>query len=157
MPSWFRLVLIAATIVSCVAACEGGITAPAQASVALTMSPDFPVAADCSPPCQNLDGGLFRWRVNGTLTIQETSGIGGNVESITVTNLNPPIVFNSGVIVQRAGTNRLTGRGTLVFPIVISYGPVNAVGPRRTVIDLAVSFADDRGNHITASAKWSLI
>src|SRR5580700_10269549 len=92
-------------------ACGGsdGSTAPTptQANISVTLSPNPVTATDCSPTCQAADGRLFRWSAQGTLTIRETAGIGGNVNSITVTAFNPEAVYTSDVIVRMAGTNRV--------------------------------------------------
>jgi len=45
-------------------------------------------------------------RISGTLTIQETAGIGGNVDSITSGNTN----IGANEIIQRSGTNHVAAR-----------------------------------------------
>jgi hypothetical protein len=159
MTNWLRPVLIVATVASFAASCGGNSAAPtpAQANIAVTLSPNPVTAIDCSPSCQASDGRLFRWRVPGTLTIQETAGVGGNVDSITVTNITPQLVFSSDVIAQRSGTNHVAARGTLLFPLNLFHGPVDTPNaPRQSVIPLGIQFTDDRGNHLTASAQWSV-
>ncbi len=131
---------------------------PTQANITVTLSPNPVTASDCSPTCVAPNGNLFRWRVQGTLTIQETAGIGGNVNSITRTNPTPGTVFGADVIVQLSGTNHVAARGMLIFPLNILHGPVivpNA--PRQIVFPFAVDFTDDRGNHLTGVAQWSVI
>jgi hypothetical protein len=130
---------------------------PTQANITVTLSPTPATSTDCSPTCQGLDGRVFRWRVQGTLTIQETAGIGGSVNSITVTAFNPQIVYTSDTIIQRSGTNRVAARGMLIFPVNIIYGLVdNPSASRQLVMPFVVDFADDRGNHLTGIAQWSV-
>jgi hypothetical protein len=130
---------------------------PTQANITVTLSPNPVTSTDCSPTCQASNGRLFRWRVQGTLTIQETSGIGGNVNSITVTSFTPQLLFGSDVIVQRSGTNHVTARGVLIFPLDVFHGPVDTPNaPRQTVMPFVVDFTDDRGNHLTSAGQWSV-
>lgn len=157
--SWLRTVLVVATVASLAASCGGSSTAPAptQANITVTLSPSPVTSTDCSPTCQGSDGRLFRWRLQGTLTIQETAGIAGNVDSITVTAFNPQVVYTSADIVQRSGTNRVAAYGNLVFPLNSFYGLVdNPNASRQVVLPYVVQFIDDRGNHLTAVAQWTV-
>jgi hypothetical protein len=142
-------------------ACGGsdGSTAPTptQANISVTLSPNPVTATDCSPTCQGADGRLFRWSAQGSLTIRETAGIGGNVNSITVTAFNPEAVYTSDVIVRMAGTNRVAAHGMLVVPISFGYGLVdNANASRQVVLPYVVQLTDDRGNQVTGIAQWNV-
>jgi hypothetical protein len=130
---------------------------PTQASITVALSPNPVISTDCAPaPCQAADGRLFRWRLQGTLTIQETAGIGGLVDSITVTAFNPQFVYTSADIVQRSGTNRVAAHGVLVFPLTSVYGLVdNPNAARQVVLPFVVRFIDDRGNTVTGIAQWN--
>jgi hypothetical protein len=130
---------------------------PTQANITVTLSPNPITAAVCSPnPCQSTDGRQFQWRVQGTVTIQETAGIGANVNSITVTAFNPQIVYGSDVIIQRSGTNHIGARGMLIFPLAIDYGLVSSTtATRQIVLPFVIQLTDDRGNQLTAVAQWS--
>ena len=98
---------------------------------------------------------MFQWRVQGTLTIQETAGVGGSITSITDTSFNPPIMFTSADVTQRSGTNRMVARGVLAFPLNVFYGLVNnPTASRQHVFAWVVQFTDDRGNQVTANAQW---
>ena len=67
------------------------------------------------------------------MTIQETAGLGGNINSITVTNFNPPIVYTSDVIAQRSGTNRVAAKGSLLVPVTVIYGLVDNPAASRAI------------------------
>ena len=132
--------------------------APNQASITAALSPNPITATVCSPPCAAIDGSgrLFQWRVQGNVTIQETAGLGGNINSITVTNFNPPIVYTSDVIAQRSGTNRVAARGSLVVPVTVIYGLVNNPAANRAIVmSFVVSFIDEKGNQESTSAQWT--
>jgi hypothetical protein len=131
-------------------------SAPRGAAITVTLSPNPVTLTVCSPnPCQLPNGRLFRWRLQGTLTIQETAGIGGTVDSITVTAFNPQSVVTAANIVQRSGTNHVPALGTLIIPLTFNYGLVdNADARRQIVLPYLVRFTDDRGNHLTGVAQW---
>src|SRR5439155_14027400 len=94
---------------------------PTQANITVTLSPNPVTATNCSPTlCQGLDA-LFQFRADGTLTIQETAGIGGNVNSITRTFPTPATVHDAQIL-QRSGTNHVPARGSLIFPLWVFTG-----------------------------------
>ena len=89
------------------------------------------------------------------MTIQETSGVGGSITSITETSFNPNFVINSADITQRSGTNHVPARGTLVVPLNILYGIVdNPSASRQHTFTFSIQFTDDKGNQITGNAQW---
>jgi hypothetical protein len=127
------------------------------AAIAVTLSPNPVISTVCSPnPCQTSNGRLFQWRLTGALTIQETAGIGGNVDSVTVTAFTPPTVYSAADIVKRSGTNHVPAYGTLIFPLTLFYGLVdNPNASRQIVLPYVVVFTDDRGNHLTGVGQWT--
>jgi len=141
------------------AACGGGSSSaapaaptPAQAAITVTVSPNPITATVCSPLCVGTNGANFQFRISGTLVIQETAGIGGNVDSIAAGGLT----YTSADLVQRSGTSRVPAKGSLPFPLAFVYGAegnVNAV--RAMVIPLTVSMTDDRGNHVISTVQWT--
>ena len=153
-------VAILALLLFAVACSSGTPTTPApnQASITAALSPNPITATVCSPTCAAIDGSgrLFQWRVQGSVTIQETAGLGGNVASITVTNFNPPIVYTSDVIAQRSGTSHVAAKGSLVVPVTVIYGLVdNPAASRAIVMSFVVLFTDERGNQESTSAQWT--
>jgi hypothetical protein len=89
------------------------------------------------------------------MTIQETSGVGGSIMSITETSFNPNFVISSADITQRSGTNHVPARGTLVVPLTILYGLVdNPNASRQHTFNFSIQFTDDKGNQITGNAQW---
>ncbi|HEY1303218.1 MAG TPA: hypothetical protein VGF24_06695 [Vicinamibacterales bacterium] len=144
------------------AACSNSPTtptpAPTQANLTAAISPNPVTATDCLSPCAANDGSgrVFQWRVQGNVTIQETAGLGGNVNTITVTNFNPPIVYTSDVIAQRSGTSRVGAKGILNVPVTVIYGIVGNVNASRSIVmDFIVSFTDDHGNQMSAATQWT--
>jgi hypothetical protein len=131
---------------------------PTQAAVTVTVSPNPVTATACAPPCLAANtSNLYQFNVAGTLTIQETAGIGGNVDSITTTLCSPSCVLASADIVQRSGTSRLAARGTLAVPLSFVYGLTTTPNPSRSVvIPLTVQVTDDRGNKVTSAVvQWT--
>jgi hypothetical protein len=99
-------------------------------------------------------GSAFQFRVDGTLTIQETGGVALNIDSIVISNGS--ITFTSADVTQRSGTSRVAAKGSLLFPLSIVYGAdgnPNAI--RSGVFPFVVSFTDDRGNHGSAAVQWA--
>ena len=131
---------------------------PTQANITASISPNPVSATECVSPCVATDGSgrTFQWRVQGNVSIQETAGLGGNVNTITVTNFNPQIVYTSDVIAQRSGTNHIMARGILNVPVTVIYGLVGNVNATRSIVmSFLVSFTDDRGNQESTVAQWT--
>ncbi len=126
---------------------------PRQASVAVTAAPNPAAAVNCSPLCVSSSGVSYQFRVTGALTIQETAGVAGNVDSIA----SGTLVYTAADVVQRSGTNHVAARGSLTFPLNFVYGSAaNANATRAMVFPLVVSFTDDNGNHLTAVTQWTV-
>ena len=143
-------------------ACSSTPTTPTpastQASLTATIAPNPVTATNCLVPCAAIDGSgrIFQWRVQGNMTIHETAGLGGNVDTIIVTNFNPPIVYTSDVIAQRSGTSHIAAKGILNVPVTVIYGIVGSVNASRSIVmDVLVSFTDDRGNQVSAATQWA--
>jgi len=134
-------------------ACGGGNTAPTptQANITVTLSPNPVTATACLPnPCQGLNA-LFQFRADGTLTIQETAGIGGIVNSISRTVPPTLVVYSTSDIIRVSGTNRVPAHGTLTLPLMVFTAPVGTNAPRQFVFTYVVQFTDDRGNQLTGT------
>ena len=157
MSRWLRASRVVAILAS-PPSCGGGATTPTptQATITVTLSPNPVTSTVCAPtPCQGTDGRLFQFRSQGTLMIQEGAGIGGTVDSITVTIVSSTIVYASDVIVQRSGTTLVPARGLLIFPLNIFHVPLDTPNAsRQVVMPFVVQMTDDRGNHVTAVAQW---
>jgi len=153
-----RIMVLALLLVTVACSSTPTTPAPTQASITAAISPNPVTAMICSPSCAAIDGSgrLFQWRVQGNVTVQETAGLGGNINSITVTNFNPPIVYTSDVIAQRSGTNRVAARGSLIVPVTVIYGLVdNPAASRAIVMSFTVSFLDEKGNQESTSTQWT--
>jgi hypothetical protein len=152
-----RVTLVIATVASW-ASCGGSSIAPAGAQITATLTPNPVTATVCSPaPCQGTGVGGARelFELDGTLTVQETAGIGGDVVSVGETALAPQLVMTSAEIVSALGTNHLLGHGMLSLPIHLEYEPMsnpNVAG--QFVVPFTVLFTDAHGNQLTAVALW---
>jgi hypothetical protein len=116
-----------------------------RAEVTLTVSPPTLVATATGDR-------TYPWRVEWTLVLHETAGLGGNVNYVNVGFVNSfgfetPSALNYGAdtIIRRAGTNHLTPLGELRIPLSMIYS-ADGFGKRTITLKNAVSFTDDRGN-----------
>jgi hypothetical protein len=151
--------LTIATAIVAVAACGGSnnvtppTPVPAQAGVTLTVAPNPTTAVVCTPVCVSTHGNSYQFRATATMTVQETSGIAGNIDSI----VSGSITYASADVVQRSGTSNVSAAGSLLFPLNFVYGAAtNPNASRATLLPITVSFTDDRGNHLTAVVQWAV-
>jgi|SRR5262245_9739183 len=125
--------------------------APKQASITATVSPNPVTVSTCSPACVSTSGNSYQFRVTGALTIQETAGVAGNVDSIVSGSIN----LASADIAQLSGTSRVAASGSLVFPLNFVFGAADNPNANRSVVfPVMVNFTDDRGNHVTGVTQW---
>src|SRR5262245_29541208 len=123
-------------------ACGGGGSTPSAPS-----APPTPIPATraevrvsitpTSPVAQPTGDGTYPWRVDWTLVLRETAGLGGNVNYVDVGFVNSfgfetlgALNYGADEIIRRAGRNHLDARGELQIPLA----PLN--------------FTDDRGNRM---------
>jgi hypothetical protein len=157
-----RDVLLVATVA--LTACGGNSTpsvpTPTQASITLTVAPNPVTSVACNPGCISSNGTSFPFQFSVTVNIQETAGIGGNVDFVNFfgqhgSRTYGTVNFGSDIVIQREGTNHISGRGTLSFPFTIDYN--NGDGTHDLLGNLSVQFSDDRGNRIIASGQFNVI
>jgi hypothetical protein len=153
------VLIIAAT--GCGASSTSPSPAPAQASFTVSVLPSPITAVRCSPACSGTSGATFPFSATMTLAVQELAGVGGNINSITVTPSTgggalPPLTYGSDVVIQRAGTNHLGARGTLSFPMTLVYS-TGSGGAANLVVNIVVQFTDDRNNQLTATGQVSVV
>jgi hypothetical protein len=155
------------TLATTLAACGGGgggsttptpvTTQPAARSeITVTISPDSPVAT----PSGNRD---FPWRVDWTVVLRESAGLGGNVNHVDVGFVNSfgfetkgALNYGADEIVRRAGTNHIVARGELRIPLSMLYR-ADGFGGRTILLKNAVDFTDDRGNHVVLGASANVL
>lgn len=130
--------------------------AATRAVVEVDITPSTPVA-------QPTGDGTFPWRVQWTVVLRETAGLGGNVNFVDVSFVNSfgfetPGALNYGAneISQRAGTNHLAARGQLQIPLGMTYR-ADGFGGRTITLKNAVSFTDDRGNNMMLGATATVV
>ncbi len=129
-------------------------TAPSSAVVSITVSPTpVPVRVACQEivPGQPPPANCFI-SLDPTVTLAETAGVGGRVETIDVIVRDlatgqdqTRVVLDRAWIVSNAGTDRIDPFGRLAFQAVVRDYPIPYGRPNLAVV-LAVRFVDDRGN-----------
>jgi hypothetical protein len=147
------------------AACEERTPVAASASVAITVSPTpVPVRLACpaevpgQPPPANCFISL-----DPTITISETAGVGGRLETLEVTVRDlatgrdqTHLTLDRAWIVGQAGTDRIEAwRGIAFRPVVTDY-PIPFGRPNLAII-LGVRFVDDKGNVLVPSVQINVV
>ncbi len=99
--------------------------------------------------------------LDSTVTVSETAGVGGKVDSVDFTARDAvlglaltTLHLSADDIKAKAGTNRIEPMGKLaVRPIIEGY-PVKKDLPRPTLnIDIAVQVTDDKGNVVNKTKR----
>lgn len=135
---------------------------PTSAHIELTITPSpVPVHVDCPAPT-NPDFCLASF--NPTVTVVETAGVGGRINSVEVTLRNvtlgrdeTKVTLGADWVARQAGTNRLEARAGIGFQPVVSGYPIPAAGPRPQLrIILGVQFIDDKNNTLFQSVQADL-
>jgi hypothetical protein len=86
------------------------------------------------------------------ITIQETAGVSGNINQISIvpaSGVGPqsPLTYAPDVITQRSGSNHIAAHGALSFPESF----LDTTVP--LVVNITVAFGDDKGNAITGTGQ----
>ncbi len=135
---------------------------PTSAHIQLTIAPSpVPVKVECPAPT-NPDFCLAS--LNPMVTVVETAGVGGRINSVEVTIHNvtlerdeTKVTLGADWIARQAGTNRLEAKASIGFQPVVSGYPIPAAGPRPQLrIILGVQFIDDKNNTLFQSAQADL-
>ena len=135
---------------------------PNSAHIDLTITPSpIPVKVDCPAPT-NPDFCLASF--NPKVTVQETAGLGGRINSVEVTLRNvtlakdeSKVTLDAAWVARQAGTNRLEAKAGIAFEPVVSGFPIPATGPRPQLrIILSVQFIDDKNNTLFPTAQADL-
>ena len=134
---------------------------PTQAMFVVAALPNPVTAVRCNPLCTGTSGATFPFSATMTITFQESAGVGGNVNSITITPATgtgslPPLTYGSDVVIQRSGTNHIAARGALSFPFTLVYS-TGATGAANLVVNISAQLSDDRGNQFTVTGQVSVI
>jgi hypothetical protein len=139
---------------------RSGPAGPSQAALDISVAPDpLRILWVCPPADVNCYGTL-----DAVVTIAETAGVGGRLESIEFvvrdTVLGQPVGtlrLSAAEIQARAGTDRLQPMGRLaVRPIIEGY-PVRANLPRPSLAaDVDVRMTDDKGNAVQQTRRFPI-
>lgn len=136
---------------------------PTSAKIELTITPSPVTASVVCPAPTNPAYCLVS--LNPVVTVSETAGLGGRIESVEVilrdVALNTDatkITLDSGWVARQAGTNRLEAKARIGFQAVVSGYPILAANPRPQLrIILGVQFVDDKSNTIFQSVQADVV
>ncbi len=120
---------------------------PTRASITVSVSPNTATAEPTSEPG-------FDWFVEFTVTVRETAGLAANVDFINFQSGDVTLNFGASELIDAAGTNQISGRGSLAFPLSIFY--FTESGDSEFDATVEVQCTDERGNVITAGTDWSV-
>lgn len=142
-------------------ACEERTPVASSASVSITVTPTpVPVRLACPAlvPGQPTPPNCFI-SLDPTVTISETAGVGGRLDSIEVTVRDlatgqdqTRLTLDRTWIVGQAGTDRVEPFGSIAFRPVVTDYPIPYGRPNLAVI-LSVRFVDDKGNVLLPSVQ----
>ena len=136
---------------------------PTSAKIELTITPSpVTVTVVCPAPT---NPAFCLASLNPTVTVAETAGLGGRIDSVEVVLRNvtlgrdeTKITLDSAWVARQAGTNRLEANARIGFQPVVSGYPIPATGPRPPLrIILGVQFVDDKNNTIFQSVQADLV
>jgi len=135
---------------------------PTSAHIDLTIAPTpIPVKVECPAPT---NPAFCLASFNPTVTVVETAGLGGRINSVEVTLRNVTLArdethltLDAAWVARQAGTNRLEAKAGIAFQPVVSDYPIPSAGPRPQLrLILGVQFVDDKNNTLFQSAQADL-
>jgi hypothetical protein len=145
-------------------ACSNSTTSPSQvnstssgqASFSVGVRPSPITATRCSPQCSGESGTSYAFSVAMTIDVQNATGVGATVNSITLTanasgTALAPLVISSDDLKQQNGTNHLEGHATLSTPLAIVYNTPS--GSPNLDISISAQITDDRSSQATATGQ----
>jgi hypothetical protein len=150
-----RALAVAVAVLAC--ACGSG-DSPAspsgRASLTLGMAPSPVLEAVCPPSA--CGSGATQLYAVGTLTLRETAGVGGRVESLAMTQRTGAGVtqgsgqFDASAVAGLAGSSRFAANGSLEVPgIGVHYDP--ALGGTPATLTVTLQATDDGGHSVSAT------
>ena len=164
MTKWLRM-CSTATALAALTACSGNDSpaapAPTQASFSVSVLPSPITANRCNPKCPSQSSSTtFAFSAAMTIMVQESGGIGANINVITLTgsagNVTfAPLIFSSAEISQLVASNHVSGHGSLSVPLSIVYDTPS--GTANLAVDINVQFTDDKNNQVTATGHVNVI
>ena len=147
------------------AACAMRNPVASSATVMLTVTPTpVPVRLACPAlvPGQPTPPNCFL-SLDPTVTVAETAGVGGRLETIDVTVRDlgtgqdrTTLSLDRNWIVGQAGTDRIEANGSIAFRPVVTNYPIPYGQPNLAVI-LAIRFVDDKGNVLLPSVQINVV
>jgi hypothetical protein len=149
-------------------ACSNSATGPSQVSSKTSAGSTFNVlvrpspitATHCNQQCAGDSSGSFAFSADMTIEVQNSSGVGGTVSSITLTGSAdgttfPPLTFSSDEIKGEAGTIHVDAHSTLSMPVTIVYNTPS--GKANLSISISLQITDDGNNPVTASGQVNVV
>ncbi len=155
---------VTAVVLAASMACSNSTTSPSQVNSASSSQASFSVgvrpspitATRCSPQCSGDSGTSYAFSVAMTIDVQNATGVGATVNSITLTanasgTALAPLVISSDDLKQQNGTNHLEGHATLSTPLAIVYNTPS--GSPNLDISISAQITDDRSSQATATGQ----
>ena len=149
-------------------ACSSSTTSPSQvnstssgqASFSVGVRPSPITATRCSPQCSGESGTSYAFSVVMTIDVQNATGVGATVNSITLTatadtTTFAPLTFSSDDIRRQAGATHVDERATLSIPLTVVYNTPS--GRANLSVSVSVQITDDRNNQVTATGQTSVL
>jgi hypothetical protein len=158
-----KSVCVAVSLLAAGACGEGssptGLT-PTRASFTVSVAPSPITAQRCNPQCLSTTGTAYAFSAPFTVSLQEATGIGATVNSVSVTGSTgtvtfAPVVFGSTEIIQDAGTNHVSPRGSLAIPMNIVY--TTPAGTPNLTLNISVQLTDEQNHQVTATGQVTVI
>jgi len=143
-------------------ACSNSATGPSGvnsttggSSFAVAVRPSPITATRCNPGCDS-GSGSFAFSADMTIDVQDSSSVGGTVNSITLTGTAdgttfPPLTFSSDDIKSQVGTLHVDAHGTLSMPLSIVYNTPS--GKANLAISVSLQVTDDGNKSVTATGQ----
>ena len=132
---------------------------PTRSEVAVTFSPVSPVAT----PNTTSTSDTWPWRVDYTIVLKESNGLGGNVNYVNTSFTNTfgfstrtDLNYGADRIIAAAGTNHLTGGGELRIPLSMVYS-ADGFGGRAMTLKVAINFTDDLGSVTSLGGQANVV
>jgi hypothetical protein len=161
----FLRVGVTAVALAASIACSNSTTSPSQVNSTSSSQASFNVgvrpspitATRCSPQCPGDSGSTsYAFSVAMTIDVQNSTGVGATVNSITLTanasgTALTPLVISSDELTQQNGTNHVEGHAMLSTPLTIVYNTPS--GSPNLDISISAQITDDRSSQVTATGQ----
>jgi len=150
-------------VVAVSVACNNSATGPSNLTSSssgntfgVAVRPSPITATRCTGGCPGDSSGSFAFSADMTIDVQDSSSVGGTINSITLTGTAdgttfPPLTYSSDDIKGGAGTIHVDAHGTLSMPVTIVYNTPS--GKANLSISISLQITDDGNKPVTATGQ----